>query len=480
MAPCDAVIVGSGPNGLAAAVVMAEHGYRVLVLEASEAIGGGTRTAELTLPGYRHDVCSGFHPLGTASPLFRRLPLNRLGVRWIVPDIQVAHPLDGGRAVAIRQSLDTTCARLGPDGDVWRRVMGRIAAGWDVLAPTILKSPVARPLPPPFMAAGLLPAAAMARRFRTEEARALFAGLAAHAMRPLSAPATAAVGIVLGALAHVGGWPLVAGGSAVITGALASHLESLGGEVWTAHPVRRVDDLPPSRMVLFDTHPHALVEVYGDRVTARLRRRINRYRQGSAAYKVDYALDAPIPWTAPECALAGVVHLGGTYSEVAESLRIVEGGAVPDRPFVLVGQQSLFDPTRAPPGKHTAWVYTHVPAGYPGDVQDLVEAQIERFAPGFRDLVLASHVTTPGVFETYNPNYLGGDIATGAHTLRRILGRPGGRLRSYRTGIPGVYLCSAATPPGPGVHGMCGANAAEALMSRLVRAQQPTGTRASR
>ena len=464
MASYDAVVVGSGPNGLVAAVVMAEHGYRVLVLEARKTIGGGTRTEELTLPGFRHDTCSAFYPLGVASPLLSRLPLEQLGVRWIVPDIQVAHPLGDGRAAALWQSLDTTCAHLGPDGDVWRRAVRRIVEGWTALAPTVMKPLVARPFPPLSLARGLLPASAVAGRFRSEPARALFAGLAAHSMRPMGSPATAAVGLVLGALAHVGGWPLVEGGSSAITGALAAYLESLGGAVRPGHPVRRPGDIPPGRVVLFDTHPAALLEVYGDRVPASTRRRIARYRRGAAAYKIDYALDGPIPWSAPECARAGVVHVGGTYREVAVALRVVEGGAAADRPFVLVGQQSLFDPTRAPPGKHTAWVYTHVPGGFDGRMKDRVEAQVERFAPGFRDLVLAFRVTAPRDFEAHNPNYRDGDIATGAHTLRRMLGRPGPIGNPYRTGIPGVYLCSAATPPGPGVHGMSGANAAAAAI----------------
>ncbi len=464
---CDAAVVGAGPNGLAAAVVLAEHGLRVLVLEGSGAAGGGARTEELPRPGFRRDVCSAFHPLGAASPLFARLPLEKLGVRWIVPEIQLAHPLDGGRAAALWRSLDETCSRLGPDGGRWRRSVRGIAEGWGSLGPAVMTPLPARPFPPPSLAAGLLPAAAAAKRFRSEPARALFAGLAAHAMRPLRAPATAAVGLVLGALAHVGGWPLAAGGSSAITRALASRLESLGGEVRTDHPVRSRGDLPSARVVLFDTHPAAAADVYGDRAPVSFRRRTARYRQGPAAYKIDYALDGPIPWAAPECTRAGVVHVGGDYREVAEALRAVEAGAAPDRPFVLVGQQSLFDPSRAPAGKHTAWVYTHVPAGCEEPMQGRVEAQIERFAPGFRDLVLDSWTTSPRDFEARNPNYRGGDIAAGAYTLRRMLGRPGPVRNPYRTGIPGVYLCSAATPPGPGVHGMCGANAAAAVLRDL-------------
>ena len=466
MVPSDAVVVGSGPNGLAAAVVLAENGHQVEVLEARRTIGGGTRTEELTLPGFRHDFCSGFHPLGMASPFFRRLPLERLGVRWIVPEIQLAHPLDGARAVAVWRSLDRTCERLGPDGSRWRRAVRRIAEGWESLAPALMKPPLARPLAPPGQALGLLPAGALARWFRAEGTRALFAGLAAHGMRPMEVPATAAIGLVLGGLAHVGGWPVAEGGSSAITGALAAHLGFLGGNVRTGHPVRRPEDLPPSRVVLFDTHPATLVEVYGDRLPPGARRRIRRHRQGPAAYKIDYALDGPIPWASPECSRAGMVHVGGTYREVADAARAVEAGLLPDRPFVLVGQQSLFDTTRAPAGKHTAWVYSHVPNGFSGRARarEAVEAHIERFAPGFRDVVLASRVTAPGDFAVYNPNYRGGDIGAGAYSLSRVLGRPG-RLRSpYRTGIPGVYLCSAATPPGPGVHGMCGVNAAHAAM----------------
>ena len=464
----DAAVVGSGPNGLAAAVALAERGLRVLVLEGSAAVGGGARTRELTLPGFRHDVCSAFHPLGAASPFFGRLPMEQLGVRWISPEIPVAHPLGGGRAAALRQSLDATCARLGRDGEAWRRSVRRIAEGWGALAPALMKPLLERPFPPPALAAGLLPASAFAKRFRSGPARALFAGLAAHAMRPLRSPATAGVGLVLGALAHVGGWPLAEGGSSAITGALASRLESLGGEVRLGFPVRRPGDLPPARVVLFDTHPAVLAEVYGDRLPASARRRIARRRRGAAAYKIDYALDGPIPWTAPECTRAGVVHVGGDYRETAAALLAVEAGAVPGRPFALVGQQSLFDPTRAPPGKHTAWVYTHVPPGFGGPMKERVESQIERFAPGFRDLVLASRVTAPRDFEAYNPNYREGDISSGPHTIRRMLGRPGSLLNPYRTGIPGVYLCSAAAPPGPGVHGMCGAGAASAVIRDIL------------
>lgn len=475
MAAHDAVVVGSGPNGLAAAVVLAEREHRVLVLEAAGTIGGGTRTTELTLPGFRHDVCSGFHPLGAASPLFDRLPLERLGLRWIVPEVQLAHPFDDGGAAALWRSLDRTCEGLGDDSDVWRRAVSRIATGWDDFAARTLKPLASRPWPAPGSLRAALPAAVFARRFRTPAGRALFAGLAAHAMVPLEAPGTAGIGLVLGALAHVGGWPIAEGGSDAISRALAGRLEALGGSVRTGHPVRTPADIPEAKAVLFDTHPRTLVAVYGRKALGRAaHRRIRRYRGGAASYKIDYALDGPIPWTAPECHRAGTVHVGGTYGEIAGAERSVAEGAVPDRPFVLVGQQSLFDPARAPDGKHTAWVYTHVPSGSTEPVREPVERRIERFAPGFRDLVLAARVTAPLDFESYNPNYPAGDTATGAHSLRRMLGRPGPFRNPYRTGIPGVFLCSAATPPGPGVHGMCGANAAlAAIRDRLEGGRRP-------
>ena len=467
-------MVGAGPNGLAAAVVLAERGYRVAVLEARPTVGGGTRTEELTLPGFRHDVCSGFHPLGVASPLFARLPLERIGLRWIVPDIQLAHPFDDGTAAALWRSLDRTCAGLDNDSGTWRQAAGPIVGGWDRFAERVLKPLARRPFPTPGMARAALPAAAFARRFRTPAGRALFAGLAAHAMVPLTVPGTAGIGLVLGALAHVGGWPVAEGGSHAITRALATHVEGLGGSIRTSHQVRTPGDIPPARTVLFDTHPRAVLSIYGHSTfSGSARRRILRYRSGAAAYKIDYALDGPIPWTAPECARAGTVHLSGTYAEIAGAGRSVARGMVPDRPFVLVGQQSLFDRSRAPEGKHTAWVYSHVPLGSTEPVRDRIENQIERFAPGFRDLVLAARVTAPLDFEAYNPNYRGGDIATGAHDWARMLGRPGSYRNPYRTGIPGVYLCSAATPPGPGVHGMCGANAALAAMRECLAGGSP-------
>ncbi len=467
MTTYDAVIVGSGPNGLAAAVVLARSGYEVVVLEAKSTIGGGTRTEELTLPGFHHDVCSAFHPLGVVSQVFTSFPLAEHGLEWIRPEVQVAHPLADGSAGSLWHSIDTTVTHLDRDGARWRRLVGTIVDRWDVIAPEITRPLLSIPRRPSALLAmrnGVLPAAVVARRFRTPQARALFGGIAAHSMLPLTSAMTAASGIVLGALAHVGGWPLARGGSAAITSALGSYLMSLGGTILVDQPVRTPDDLPQSRVVLFDTTPATLSEVYGSRVPSSMKRWISRYRHGAGSYKVDFALDGPIPWTAPHARLAGTVHLGGTFEEVAAAESEVAAGVNPDRPFVLVGQQSLFDSSRAPAGKHTAWAYTHVPNGFRGSLVTQIESQIERFAPGFRDLVLARNIMSPHDLEAHNSNYRGGDIAAGATTMRQMIARPRFSSNPYRTAIPGVYLCSASTPPGPGVHGMCGFHAAQAAI----------------
>ena len=469
----QAVVVGAGPNGLAAAITLAEAGCSVLVLEARPEIGGGARTAALTLPGFRHDVCSAFHPLGAASPFFARLDLESRGAEWRRADIQVAHPLGGDRAAALWRSAEVTADRLGRDGPAWRRMMGPLTARRAELGRDLLER---RAAPPPYLMRGL--ARAMAGgRLRTPAGRALWAGIAAHAMAPLPSAAAAVTGLALGGLAHAHGWPLAAGGTQRLTDALAAYFRSRGGVIETGRPVRRPADLPAARAVLFDTHPAALAEVFGGRLPRRARRRLGRRRNGPAAYKTDFALAGPIPWSAPECRRAAVVHLGGEYEETAASLRAVAGGRVPQHPFVLVGQQSLFDPGRAPPGRHTAWAYAQVPNGYedgkpPGDrpMRERIEERIEQFAPGFTGLILARHALTPADLEEYNPNYRGGDIAAGALGTARLLGWNGPSLRPYRTGMPGVYLCSAAAPPGPGVHGMCGVGAARlALRDRFRR-----------
>jgi phytoene dehydrogenase-like protein len=471
MADWDAVVVGSGPNGLAAAITMARAGRSVLVLEAKETIGGGCRSAELTLPGFLHDVCSAIHPLGLGSPFFKTLPLHDHGLEWIHPPAPVAHPLDDGTAVVVERSIEETAAGLGPDGAAYRRLMGPLAADWDALAPELL-APLHVPRRPLAMARfglmALRSASGFAQaRFRGERARAVFAGIAGHAILPLERTATAAIGLVLGVLTHAVGWPLPRGGSRRIAEALAAHLRSLGGEIRTGSPVESLDALPPARVVLCDVTPRQLLRLAGDRLRGRYRRGLERYRYGPAAFKVDFALSGPVPWKAAACARAATVHLGGTLAEIAASEAAVGRGEHPDRPFVLLVQPSLFDSSRAPVGRHTAWAYCHVPNGSTVDMRARIEAQIERFAPGFRDLVLARSVLTPARLQDRNENYVGGDINGGAQDLRQMFARPVPRIVPYSTPVPGLYICSSSTPPGGGVHGMCGYHAATAALRRV-------------
>lgn len=467
----DAVIVGSGPNGLAAGITLARGGKSVLVLEAKPTIGGGTRTAQLTIPGFMHDVCSALHPLGVASPFFRDLPLAQHGLEWVYPPASLAHPLDDGTAVMVEGTVEQTAANLGPDAGAYRRLMEPLVDGWqglldDVLGP--LRFPSHALLMARFGLTALLPAATLAQVvFRGERARAVFAGMAAHAMLPLTSPATAAIGLILGMLSHAIGWPMARGGSQRIADALGAHLESLGGEFHTGSPVHSTRDLPQARATLFDTSPRALVGISGDRLPAGYRDALLRFRYGPGVFKLDYALDGPIPWRAEECLRAGTVHLGGTLEEITESEAAVWQGEHPERPYVILAQQSLFDATRAPEGKHTAWAYCHVPHSSTEDMTGRVEAQIERFAPGFRDRILALSTMDASQMEAYNPNYVGGDINAGVQDLRQFFTRPVVRVNPYTTPVRGLYLCSSSTPPGGGVHGMCGTHAARAAMRHL-------------
>jgi phytoene dehydrogenase-like protein len=461
----DAVVVGSGPNGLSAAVRLAEAGRSVLVLEQADVIGGGTRSAELTLPGYVHDVCAAVHALGVSAPAMSLDTLGPHGLSWVWPEIPLAHPLDGGRAGVLHRSVDDTVAGLGADGRAWQRLFGPLVQDWPKVLPQLLGPVVSVPRHPVAMAKfgvhAVQPATWVAKRFDTDEAAALFGGCAAHAILPLTRPLTAAFGMMLGGSAHADGWPVAAGGSQAVADALAARLRELGGEVRTGVHVRSLADLPAHDIALFDTNPAQLAAIAGDALPARYRTRLERFHHGPGAYKIDYALDGPVPWDNDDCRRAGTVHVIGTLAELVAAEADVAAGRMPDRPYVLVVQSSIFDPSRAPDGKHTLWAYAHVPHGYVGDATEAIEQQIERFAPGFRDVVLARHVTAPRGLEAYNPNYVGGDIAGGAHSGLQLVFRPTIALRPYATPNPSLFLCSASTPPGAGVHGMCGWHAAD-------------------
>jgi phytoene dehydrogenase-like protein len=467
----EAVVVGSGPNGLVAAVILARAGLRVTVLEAADEIGGGTRSAELTLPGLVHDHCAAFHPMGAGSPVLRALDLERHGVTWCRPEVDLAHPLAGGAGAALVRAVECTAAGLGVDGPAWRRLFGPLADGFDALAEDVLRPVLHLPRHPfglaRFGPRGLQPASWVARRWRTDAARALFAGAAAHAFRPLSSPTTAAIGLLLIAAGHRYGWPVAQGGSRAIAAALAALLAEAGGTVETGRPVRAAADLPRADVVMLDVSPRAAADLLGPRLPARVRRALTRWRYGPGAYKLDLAVRDGIPWEYPEARRAGTVHLGGTLEEISAAERSIWRGRLPRLPFVLVGQQYLADPGRSVGDTHPVWAYAHVPHGYPGDVREAILDQIERFAPGTRGRVVAAVGRSTAKMERYNPNYVGGDIGCGANTPVQVALRPRVALDPYHLGVPGFYLCSAATPPGAGVHGMCGFNAARAALRRL-------------
>jgi phytoene dehydrogenase-like protein len=471
MRSADAIVVGSGPNGLAAALTLARAGLRVDVIEGAGTPGGGCRTEELTLPGFRHDVCSAVHPLVTASPFFLRTDLAARGVTLRFPKVAFAHPLDGGRAAAVAGSVDETAGGLGPDAAAYRRLLAPLVRDAALTVPDILAPLRSVPAHPLAMARfgldGLQPASLLARRFSTEEARALLAGVSAHAMLPLSEPLTSAFGLLLTMMAHSVGWPVVEGGSARIVDALMGELTSLGGQVETGRWVQTLDSLPPARAVLLDVTPRQLVGLAGSRLPGKHRKALDRFRYGPGVCKVDWALSGPVPWEAAACREAGTVHLGGTLAEVARSESEVAAGRHPGSPYCIVAQPGVVDATRAPAGRHTLWAYCHVPSGSSVDMTGRIQAQIERFAPGFGDLVLARATRTAAQMEEHNPNYVGGDINGGLATLRQTVFRPVVGWNPYRSGIPGVYLCSASTPPGGGVHGMCGEGAARTALADL-------------
>ena len=472
----DAVVIGSGPNGLAAAIEIARAGYAVTVVEARESIGGGMRTAELTLPGFRHDVCSGCHPMGILSPFFRTLPLEKHGLRWLLPSASVAHPLDDGPAVLIRKSLRETASELGDDASAYEKLFAPFLDDPHGLLADLL-APLGIPKHPFKMASfglrGIWPATKMLRTvFRGARARAVLAGCAAHSILPLERPLTAAVGMIFALTAHIESWPVAAGGSEAIGNALASHLRELGGRIETSRRIRSLSDLPPARVVLFDTSPAQLADVGAPVLPAGYVARLRRFRYGPGIFKMDWALGGPIPWRDPRCLEASTVHLGGTLDELAAGEAAVWRGEHPERPFVLVVQQSQLDPTRAPAGKHTGYAYVHVPAGSDVDLTGVVERQLERFAPGFRERVLARHAMKTADFEAENANYVRGAITGGVADLRQFFTRPVARLDPYSTPNERLFLCSASTPPGGGVHGMCGYHAARSAIRRLERLPQ--------
>lgn len=461
----DAVIVGAGPNGLSAAIALAGAGRKVVVFEALDRVGGGAASAELTLPGFVHDVCSAVHPFGIASPFWRTLPLEKFGLEWIHPPAEAAHPLDDEPGAIAWRSLEATAADLGQDGPAYRQLVEGVVRDWPRLESAVLGPPQLPRHPIALARFGLKafrPATRLCTRFSARRAPALLAGMAAHAMLPLDRFPTGAVALIFAALTHIEGWPFPRGGSQRLSDALAALLRSLGGEIVTGVPIRNIDELPPARAVLCDLSPQPLLRIAGHRLPAAFRNRLERYRYGMGAFKVDWALDAPIPWRDRRVASAGTVHLGGTLPEIAASERDAWRGRVTERPFVLLAQPTLFDPSRAPAGRHIAWGYCHVPHGASIDMLSRIEAQLERFAPGFRDRVIARHVTTPADLERRNPNLVGGDIGMGVMDWRQLFLRPTWRL--YSTPSPGLYLCSAATPPGVGVHGMCGYFAARAAL----------------
>jgi phytoene dehydrogenase-like protein len=465
----DAVVVGSGPNGLAAAITLARAGVSVLVLEANATIGGGARSAELTLPGFVHDICSAVHPLAAGSPFFKTLPLERFGLDWIQPEIPLAHPLDDGNAAALQRDVDLTAHSLTNDARAYRSLMKPLTRDWEKLAPEFLQPMLHLPRHPfalgRFALRAICPATWLTKAlFKNESTRALLGGIAAHSFLPLESPVSSAFALVLGAAGHAVGWPIPRRGSQSIANALASYFQELGGKIEIGRRIDNLNQLPKSRVTLFDTTVWQFARLAGDRLSNGYRKRLENFRHAPGIFKIDYALSSPIPWKAEACRRAGTVHLGGALDEIANGERDIARGKVPERPFVLVAQQSLFDQTRAPRGQHTLWAYCHVPFGCKIDMSAQIESQIERFAPGFRDCIVARHKMNASDLEESNPNLAGGDINGGAANLWQLIARPVLSPTPYRTLLSGVYLCSSSTPPGGGVHGMCGYHAARTAL----------------
>ncbi|ALI98614.1 phytoene desaturase family protein [Rufibacter tibetensis] len=472
----DAVVVGSGPNGLAAAITLQQAGLEVLLVEGKDQLGGGLRSQELTLPGFVHDVCSAIHPLAAGSPFFKTLPLQEHGLEFLYPPVSAAHPFDNGTAAALFTSLQDTAQSLGKDQQAYLNLMQPLVKSWPAMAPDVL-GPLRIPSHPIDLASfglnALTSATFLANRFKTQEARGLWAGMAAHSIQPLSNLTTSAIGLVLMAVGHLQGWPVPKGGSQQIANALVSYFQSLGGKVETGVYVTSLDQLPKSKAVLLDVTPKQLLEIAGEKLTPFYRKQLYRYRYGMGVFKMDWALDGPIPFTAPECRQAGTIHIGNTLEEIAASEKASAAGHHPQKPFVLLAQQSLFDNTRAPKGKHTAWAYCHVPNGSTEDMTQAIENQVERFAPGFKDLILARHTMNTAQMQAHNPNYIGGDINGGIIDIGQLYTRPVVSLSPYQTSAKGLYLCSSSTPPGGGVHGMCGYHAAKRALKDVFHLKAP-------
>jgi phytoene dehydrogenase-like protein len=466
----DAIIVGSGPNGLAAAILMQQNGLSVLLLEAKSEIGGGLRTAELTLPGFKHDICSAIHPLAAASPYFKTLPLANFGLSYIYPDIDAAHPLEHANAAILCRSIDETALHLGADENTYRNLMRSVTKNWPLIDADVL-GPLHYPKHPLALASfglnAMKPATLLANKFKTKQGKALLAGMAAHAMQPITNIATSAIALVLMAAGHLQGWPVPKGGSNSIANALGGYFVSLGGKIETGTYIKSLGELPSARAVLFDITPKQLLQIAGHKFSSVYKWQLERYRYGMGVYKIDWALDEAIPFSSESCKKAGTVHIGNTLNEIRDAEQQTWSGKHPDKPFVLLAQQSLFDESRAPKGKHTAWAYCHVPGGSTHNMADAIEKQIERYAPGFRDVILAKHTMDTIQMEEYNPNYIGGDINGGVIDLGQLFTRPALRYSPYKTSAKGMYICSASTPPGGGVHGMCGYNAAKKALKDI-------------
>lgn len=466
----DVVIVGAGPNGLSAGITLQQAGCRVLLLEAKPTIGGGMRTAELTLPGFKHDICSAIHPMAKISPFFESIDWSAYGLKFVNPPVAAAHPLDSGVAAALFPSLDQTADSLGIDASEYRNLLSGFVSHFDRLKHDFL-GPLRWPSDPIGLATfglkAMQPATVLGKRFRTNEARALFAGMAAHGIQPLSNITSSAIALVLMAAGHISGWQIPVGGSQSIADAMAAHFRLLGGVIETGIEVKSLQQLPSSKAVVFDCTPRQLLQIAGHKFSSLYQWQLERYRYGMGVFKVDWALDGPIPWRDEWCRQAGTVHIGNTLEEIAANEALTSKGQHVERPFVLLGQQSLFDPTRAPEGRHTGWAYCHVPFGSEKDMTEAIEKQVERFAPGFRDRIIGRHTMNTRAIQEYNPNYIGGDINGGVQDLTQLFTRPALRWSPYRTSAKGLYICSSSTPPGGGVHGMCGYHAAKAVIRDL-------------